>query len=153
MLEPTVVVLRFAQYVGAMTLFGVAAFLLYTLPADGAASSARPSWSPRLLAWSAVLVLAGSVLGLLAQTSVLAGSVAEGLTVEALTAVFRSMAFGPSSLLRAGAAALALWVVAATRHGRTVFRSCVLLGAIILGSFAWMGHGAATRGPWTTTVS
>lgn len=147
-LEPAVIVLRFAQYVGAMTLFGGAAFLLYASAAGGIASTAPPPWSRRLLVWSAVLVFAGSILGLLAQTSVLAGSVAEGLTVEALTAVFSSMALGPSSVVRAGVAALALSVIVATRLGRMTLTSAVLLGAIILSSFAWMGHGAATRGTW-----
>ncbi|MEO8313394.1 MAG: copper homeostasis membrane protein CopD [Pseudomonadota bacterium] len=148
MLEPAVIVLRIAQYIGAMALFGLPAFFLYALPAAGAAAAARLSWSRRLLIWSAALCLVASVLGLLAQTSLLAGSLTEGLTSDALSAVITTMAFGPSSLIRTAAAALALLLAASAPLNRRLFLFCVLLGAVVLASFAWMGHGAATRGSW-----
>ncbi|MEO8313326.1 MAG: copper homeostasis membrane protein CopD [Pseudomonadota bacterium] len=145
-LEPAVILLRLAQYAGAAALFGSAAFFLYALPAQGATTAGRLPWSRQLLVSSAALVLVASLLGLLAQTSVLAGSVAEGLTFEALSAVLTSMALGPFSLIRAGVAALALLGAATVRSIRGVFTLCVVLGAVALSSFAWMGHGAATRG-------
>ncbi|MEO7773536.1 MAG: copper resistance protein CopD, partial [Steroidobacteraceae bacterium] len=146
MLEPVVVFLRLAQYAGAAVLFGAA---LLNLRAPPMYEQTTPTCSPgsrRLLMASATLILVASVLGLLAQTSVLAGSLSEGLQIGSLSAAVTTMAFGPSSLVRAAAAAGALFVGAALPMGRRLHATCTLLGAVILGSFAWMGHGAATRG-------
>nr|QQZ51066.1 hypothetical protein JKL49_07825 [Phenylobacterium glaciei] len=90
-------------------------------------------------------MLAASVVGLLAHTSILAGSIREGMTASSLSAVMTTMSMGPSTLIRAGAAALAL-VALARRVSRTTWWLCAGLGAVISASFAWMGHGAATEG-------
>lgn len=145
MLEPTVIVLRLLEFVGAMILFGSSLFLLYALPQDGAGSGAELDWPRKALAWAAGVVLAASVVGLLAHTSILAGSIREGMTASSLSAVMTTMSMGPSTLIRAGAAALAL-VVLARRVSRTTWWLCASLGAAISASFAWMGHGAATEG-------
>lgn len=147
MLEPAVILLRLVQYAGAMILFGSSLFLVYALSADGQGSGAQLGWSRRLLAWSAAGLLAASVLGLLAQTSILAGSIREGLTPASLSAVITSMSIGPSALARAGAGAIALAALATQRPGRILWWTCAGLGAVACASFAWMGHGAATEGP------
>ena len=53
MLEPAVVVLRLAQYVGAMILFGSSLFALYALPSSGMTALGPLRWLRPLLAWSA----------------------------------------------------------------------------------------------------
>jgi putative copper resistance protein D len=146
-LEPAVIFLRLAQYAGAMILFGSSLFLLYALPAGGAGSGAQLGWSRRLLVWSAAGLVAASVLGLLAQTAILAGSIREGLTTASLSAVITSMSMGPSSLVRAGAGAMALAALTTLRPGRTLWWTCAGLGAAACASFAWIGHGATTEGP------
>ena len=145
MLEPAVIVLRFLQFAGAMVLFGSSLFLIYALPQDGAGSGAELGWPRKILAWAAGVVLAASVVGLLAHTTILAGSVREGMTAASLSAVMTTMSMGPSTLIRAGAATLAL-VALARRLSRATWWLCAGLGAVISASFAWMGHGAATEG-------
>ena len=147
MLEAAVIVLRFLQYAGAMVLLGSSLFLLYALPLHGPGAAASLGWPRRILALSAGVLLGGTLLGLLAQTSVLAGSVSEGLKMESLSAVVTTMAMGPSSLVRAGAAAAALGLLVSVPAGRWLYLASAALGAIASASFAWMGHGAATQGP------
>lgn len=146
MLEPAVIVLRLLQYAGAMVLFGSSLFLLYALPEKGVGSGAELSWSRRLLVWAAGVVLAASLIGLLAHTSILAGSIREGMTVSSLSAVIATMSMGPSTLVRAAAAMVALGLLAVRRPDRVTWWLCAGLGAMVIASFAWMGHGAATEG-------
>lgn len=128
-----------------MVLFGSSLFLLYALPSAGAGSRSQISWARNLLIWAASAVLASSLVGLLAHASVLAGSIKEGMTAESLSAVVTTMSMGPSTLIRAGAAALAL-VVLSRRPRRGTWRLCAGLGVVVCGSLPWMGHGAATEG-------
>lgn len=146
MLGAAVVLFRLAQFGAAAILFGSSLFLIYALPRQGLGSGADLGWPRRLLGWSAAALLAASVLGLLAQTSVLAGSVAEGMKPDSLTAVMTTMAIGPSSLVRALAGGLAVLATTFLRPGRPLFLVAALLGAAANATFAWMGHGAATQG-------
>ncbi len=146
MLEPAVIVLRLLQFAGATVLFGSSLFLLYALPRVGVGSAQQLSWPRTLLAWAAGGVLIASLLGLLAHTSILAGSVAEGLKLESLSAVMTTMSMGPSTAVRASASALALIFLSVRRPDRASWWACAGAGALIAASFAWMGHGAATDG-------
>jgi putative copper resistance protein D len=145
-LEPAVILLRLLQFAGAAILFGSSSFLLYALPRTGIGSGAVLTWPRRLLAWAAGGVLAASLVGLLAQTCILAGSIEAGMTLSSLTAVITTMSIGPSAVIRAGAAGLALVVLAVRRPERVSWWLCGGLGTVASASFAWMGHGAATAG-------
>ena len=129
-----------------MILFGSSLFLLYALPKAGVGSGVELAWPRRLLAWAAGGVLAASLVGLLVQTCILAGSIEAGMTASSLSAVITTMSMGPSTLIRAGAAGLALLVLAVLRPDRVTWWLCAALGVIVSASFAWMGHGAATEG-------
>lgn len=146
MLEATVVLFRWAQFAGAMILFGSSLFLIYALPRPGAGGDAQMGWIRRLLGWSAAAVLTASLVGLAAQTSILAGSISEGLKPASVVAVITTMSIGPSALIRAGASALALFALAVMPVGRRLYGICTVLGAVVTASFAWMGHGAAMAG-------
>ena len=146
MLEPAVIGLRLLQFGSAMVLFGSSLLLTYALPKAGVGSGAELAWPRKLLAVAAGVVLGSSVVGLLAQTSILAGSIREGLQAASLAAVITTMSMGPSTLVRAGCAVLALVVLAVAPPSRTLWSVCAGLGAVICASFAWMGHGAATEG-------
>jgi putative copper resistance protein D len=146
-LPPALIVLRLVQYGAAAVLFGSSLFLVYALPADGAGSAARLGWPRKLLAGAAGAILAASLAGLVTQTAILAGSWADGLRASSLLAVLTTMALGPSSLVRAAAALVALALALGLRPGRTMPVACAVLGLIANASFAWMGHGAATEGP------
>ena len=146
MLEPAVVVLRLIQYAGAMVLFGSSLFLVYALPSGGPTSAAALAWPRRALAWSAGVLAVASLLGMLLQTAILAGSVSEGLKPESITAVVTTMSLGPSSLVRVGVGLVALSLLVFGVAGRGLWLSTAAMGAVACGSFAWMGHGAATPG-------
>lgn len=147
MLELAVIVFRLAQYVGAMILFGSSLFALYALPPRGFGSAPETAWFRPLLICSGVGLLLASLAGLVAQTSVLAGSLGEGLKLSSLGAVVGGMGLGRAALVRAVAAAVAVAVLVVRKADEDALTVCATLGGIICASFAWMGHGAATEGP------
>ena len=131
---------------GAMILFGSSLFFLYALPPTGAGSAAALRWPRPLLIASAATVLVACLLGFLAQTVVLAGSVQDALQPDALSAAATGMSFGKSSIVRAAAAGLFLIIFAVIKPGRPAWSLAAVAGGVICASFAWMGHGAATPG-------
>ena len=131
---------------GAMILFGASLFFLYALPRQGDAAAHSLKWPRPLILSAAASLLVACVLGLLAQTVVLAGSMQEGLTYDSLSAVVTGMSFGKSSCVRALVAALLVVGFAFSKAGRGGWWFAAFAGAIICASFAWMGHGAATKG-------
>ncbi len=133
--ETAVIPLRLLQYLGGAVLFGLPLFLLF--------SGAGGRWPARLVAGAAVVTLASSALALVAQTALMAGSWAAGLTGEALGFVVGGTGLGQAGVVRVAAAALALIALAVRRRWAIVTG----LGAVVCASFAWMGHGAATEGP------
>lgn len=139
MLEPAVVVLRLMQYAGAAVLMGSSLFFLYALPA-------APPWGRRLLAAAGALLAVSALLGLGAQTGVMAGSLADGLKPDALLAVAGGTNLGMAAVVRAAVAALAALLMLVLPPGRGAWLAAAGLGAVAAASFAWMGHGAATEG-------
>lgn len=131
---------------GAMVLFGSSLFFVYALPRRGPGAALGLGWARPLLFASAATLVAASVLGLLAQTIVLAGSLQDGLQLDALSAAITGMNFGKSSLFRALTAGLFVIVFTFVRPGRAGWWVAILAGGLICTSFAWMGHGAATKG-------
>lgn len=130
---------------GAMILFGSSLFLLYALPKTGPGLPAPLRWPRPLLVASAAAVLAACILGFLAQTVVLAGSVQEALQPDAFAAA-TGMRFGQSSIIRAATTGLFAVVFALIKPNRGALRLAALAGLVTCASFAWMGHGAATSG-------
>jgi putative copper resistance protein D len=146
MAELAVIVCRLVQYSAASVLMGSALFFVYALPSRGAPSAASLRWPRPLLTVAAFLLLVTSVLGLLARTAILAGSWADGLTAEALTAVVSQMDLGKAAVARAVAALLALPCLVFLRPGRAQWLGTGAFGALACATFGWMGHGAATDG-------
>jgi copper resistance protein D len=146
-LEPAVIALRLMQYAGAMVLMGSSLFFIYALPSMGPGSAAEAPWARRLLASGGALLALATLLWIAAQAGVLAGSMAEGLKPEALSAVMTSMDLGKAGILRAGVATLATILVMSLKPTRTSWIIAAALGTVAAATFAWMGHGAATEGP------
>ena len=146
MTELAVIVLRLAQYSAASVLMGSALFFVYALPAHGPAAAASLRWPRPLLLVAAIVLLASTLLGLVAQTAVLAGSLADALTAESLTAVVTQMDLGKTALARAALAAVAAIFTALMPRGRALWLGAGTLGALAAVTFGWMGHGAATDG-------
>ena len=130
---------------GAVILMGSSLFVLYALPHSGPGSAADLKWPRRTVLASTVVVLLACALGLLAQTAVLAGSMRDALAPESLSAVL-GMGLGRSSMIRAALAGVLLVALPAIGSRRAAWIMAGVGGALICGSFAWMGHGAATEG-------
>ncbi|OHC91739.1 MAG: copper resistance protein CopD [Sphingomonadales bacterium RIFCSPHIGHO2_01_FULL_65_20] len=144
MLDVWVILLRLVQYAGAVVLLGAPLFLLYGLrEADGLALG----WPRRILIFASAMVALSAGAALVAQTAVMAGSIAEGLKPSSLGFMITGTILGPAFLIRSGVAALALVVLTFVRPSRLVWILVSLAGLIVSASFAWTGHGAATEGP------
>jgi putative copper resistance protein D len=144
--ELAVICLRLVQYGAASILTGSALFFAYGLPREGPASARNLPWAKPLVATGAVALAVAAILGLVAQTVLLAGSVTEALRGESLVAVFTGMDFGKSAIVRAGLACLAATLLLIGGRGRATWIATGTLGALATASFAWMGHGASTEG-------
>lgn len=145
MLETVVILMRLAQYGAASVLFGSSLFLLYALSASSVSSAIRFSWPGRLVGFAAIVLFFATVLGVLAQTAVMAGSVSAALTVPSLEAVM-GMDLGKAALVRAAAAGAAVFVLVLPIRSTPRWTILAGLGGVASASFAWMGHAAATEG-------
>ena len=149
MLEASLISARLLQYAGAMILMGSSLFALYALRPAPVAS--RHSALRRLLLASSATLLLATIVGLGAQTSLLAGSLSEGLRWDTLLAVATGMSLGKAAMVRMIMAALALMAIAILRQARPIAMAGALSGTIAVASLAWMGHAAAGEG-WTGTI-
>jgi putative copper resistance protein D len=145
-LDAALVALRGVQYATAMILFGSSLFLIYAHPDVDAGPRANWGWLRRLLTSSAALLLAGSAGALVVQTSILAGSLEDGIKPESLWAVITTTAFGPSALVRAASGVLALATLAGLGLNRWGRGLTAALGGVATASIGWMGHGPSTEG-------
>jgi putative copper resistance protein D len=146
MIELAVILYRLAQYSAASVLMGSALFFHYALPARGPGSAAELRWAKPLLALAAIVLFAANGIGLVAQTAVLAGSLADALTRESLLAVITQMDLGKAAVVRSAAALAAAIYLLLTPRDRRPWRAAGLFGALACATFGWMGHGAATEG-------
>jgi putative copper resistance protein D len=62
--------------------------------------------------------------------------------------VLTATQWGLAIAIRSGLAALACGLALAMRPSRPLWAGVAALGLLILASFAWTGHGAASVGPW-----
>jgi putative copper resistance protein D len=143
-METALVLLRITQYLGAAGLFGVPLFLIYGFRS---LSGVDLSWARPMSAGAAGLVLLSATAYLLAQTANMAGDIAAATDPEMLGSVLVDSAMGWAVAARLVAAAVALLIARAAPSGRAAHLALSILGGVILLSFAWTGHGAATEGP------
>lgn len=141
MLELSVVALRWLQFAGATLLVGVALQRLYG-PAVGTTAQAR---SLSLIA--AGTVATASAAGLLAQVSVMAGSVSAGLDPAAFGYVAFGTPLGLAHLVRVILGLLGFAVAASALSETKRQPVLAALGLGVCASFAWSGHAGATPAP------
>lgn len=132
------IVLRWLQFAGAVTLFGTALFQLYN-PHMAAAAKLR-----RIVLVGALALVLAAPMGLFAQIVVMAGSVELALDPVALDFVIRQTALGLAHVGRAILALAALALILSPLRGRTIWVIVAILGVAICASFAWSGHAGAT---------
>jgi putative copper resistance protein D len=146
MLDVAVVLVRLMQYGAASILAGSALFFVYALPVDGSHSAIAYRWAKPLLTISALALAVAALLGLVAQTAVMAGSIAAGLQAEVLIAVLSGTSLGKAAVVRAAFACAAAVLLLVMRPGRTLWALTAVLGSLAAATLAWMGHGSATEG-------
>jgi len=147
-LDAFVILLRLAQYLGAVVLMGTPLFLLYGLSEPEARAL---QWPRRLIIAGSVLLSLASAIALLAQTAVMAGSITEGLKPASLAFMMTGSSLGPAFLIRALIAAAAALLLIAAGPSRGIWIAVGVAGMIAVASFAWTGHGAATEGAGHST--
>jgi putative copper resistance protein D len=133
-LDVLVIAARVAQFLGAAVLFGTPLFALYN----------RTGVARGLLLAAALLTLAGGGVALGAQTASMAGDAAAIGDPTMIWAVASDTQFGRGLSVRLAATLLALAALALPSGPRTP--AVALVGAVVVGSFAWTGHGAADEG-------
>ena len=146
MIESVVIGLRLVQYLGAMLLMGASLFFLCS--GSGVSSVGGVLAPSRRLVTivTAALLAVASLAAIAAQSSLFAGSLADGLDIEALRAVGFGMDIGKAALVRAAVAILAMALLMILPAGRVSWITTALLGALATASLAWMGHAAAGEG-------
>lgn len=138
---------RFLEYSGATGLFGLALFYLTLLPPRGEASANQLGWPKRLLIASSVLLLVGTLLSLVAQAATMNGITLDKLDVPSVTVVVSDTQWGHAIAVRLGLSLAAILAAFILKPSALMWWITCILGAVILASFAWTGHGASTEGP------
>lgn len=139
---------RFVQYVGATILFGAPLFYLTALPRAGAVAASKLRWSRPLLISSSTLVLLGAFLSLIFQSAMMNGITLAQLDWPAIEVVLTATQWGVTIIIRIALAVIALGIALFMRPPQALWFATVALGLLILSSFAWTGHGAASEGKW-----
>lgn len=142
MIDAAVILLRLVQYFTGSILLGSALFLAYALTR----SDEVQGWAKPMLVGASAVLGVSALLGLVAQTIALAGSVELGLTKDSLQAMIATMDLGKAALVRAATAFAAIPLILLMAPGRALWLLTGLFGVVAVSSFAWMGHGAATEG-------
>ena len=144
MTEAALIGLRAIQYGAAALVLGLPAFMLYS---RAALAGVRPGWPAALTRLGAGVLLLATLAALVAQTAVMAGSLAEAVKPETLGFMVSGTALGAAYVVRAALALLVLLLALALRGDR-LWWSLVIPAGLIAASIAWTGHGAATEGAW-----
>lgn len=144
MTEAALIGLRAIQYGAAALVLGLPAFMLYS---RAALAGVRPGWPAALTRLGAGVLLLATLAALVAQTAVMAGSLAEAVKPETLGFMVSGTALGAAYVVRAILALLVLLLALALRGDR-LWWSLIIPAGLIAASFAWTGHGAATEGAW-----
>jgi putative copper resistance protein D len=142
--ETIVILLRFGQYAAAALLFGVPVFYALRMPVSALSVAL---WPRALLAGTAAFMAMAALAALVAQTAMMAGSLTEALRAEALSYVALDTGLGLAILVRAGGAALLSALFLIVRPTRGGWSLLAAVGAVVVATLAWLGHGAATEGP------
>jgi putative copper resistance protein D len=145
-MEAAVVIARIAQFLGAAVLFGTPLFFVYALPKAGVGSALTLPWSRPVLGVCAMAVILSALVYLCGQTAAMAGDPAAAFDRETLLGVLTDSTMGHALVARVAAASLAMVASLAVRPGRGLWLTLCFLGAVVMASFAWTGHGAADEG-------
>lgn len=134
---------RLIQFAAATVLFGAPLFFLYGLRARAGDDPARLGWPRWGLSLAVTALLAGAVVSLSAQTASMTGEPAAAFQADSLWEVLSGTQFGLAIAVRLGLVTAAVLHILLVRPSRLLWAALSGLGAGVLASFAWTGHGAA----------
>jgi putative copper resistance protein D len=142
---------RLLQFGSALVLFGLSFFCLYGFRAGSVGvSSDRWSW----LQLCVLIAAAGALLGVFSWVGAQAAIFfpdAGAFDPNAIWILLTETRFGRIAFMRAGLLLLSIVVALSFSPTRTVWIAQSILGAAILASFAWTGHGIYDVG-WAGAV-
>jgi len=138
---------RLVQLGGASVLFGAPLLVISALRGEGGAAAVRLGWPRRALPLAAFLVMVGAVGSLAAQAANVTGDPSQATQPATLWTVLSGTEFGQGLAVRMALTALALLISRPPDAHAWTWQMLALLGAGVLASFAWTGHGAMDEGP------
>ena len=143
MLDAAIIAARFFQFASAAILFGSSSFLLYLQPLFGARM-----WPLRLLFAAASVVLSSGIAWLCLEAIALSGDAQSAADAAFLWSVLSETQFGRIFLLRmaVGFISIVAFALFPASRPNALWRVQAILGAVIVASFAWTGHGASDEG-------
>ena len=141
------ILIRLFQFGCGLVLFGLPAFAVYRGRDWRTAGRSAMRFRSTLIVAALGLIVAGSAAAL-ALTINMYGTLADALDVEALWSVLTGLQVGVALGVRLGLAAVFLGVMLVRIDEVPRRRGLLLIGGLIVATFAWSGHGAATEGRW-----
>jgi len=137
-----IVAARFLQFGPALILFGMPLFFLYGVAPERPRSKRGLKY---VAAATGILSFAGAVWWVLAETAMIFSDPGQ-FTPDAVWTVLTGTGFGRAAFLRIILIAVAIVVPFVARSSRRVWVVQSLIGATIVASFAWTGHGVKDEG-------
>jgi putative copper resistance protein D len=138
---------RFLVFAGALVLFGAAAFFGYGMAQPVANRPTLIHWPRLLLLIASAIALSGSVCWLMSEAAALSGNPGDALNGSAVWAVVVETQFGRVGAFRCAALVLSLIALLTLRwRGRRPWLTQAVLGAAVVASLAWTGHGSIDSG-------
>ena len=134
-------------------LLGSSLFYLYGFQAAALPSPAftRRQWPQRILTISALTAAVGTVLWVMAETALFSGETSDAANPAAVWRVFAETRFGHACLWRLGLLCISLAATLCVTRRKTLWTMQVTLATLVIGTFAWTGHGAMGSG-WAGAI-
>jgi len=138
---------RLLQYAGALILFGSSLFFLYGF-GEGPhyAADVRRPWPHSLLLIAVVVSLAASLAWLMGETASLTGETRNAIYWTSLSSIVTDTGFGRLGAMRVGVLSCAAILLLARQVSRGQWTLQATMGAFVVASFAWSGHGSMDSG-------
>ena len=146
MLDWALVAARLLQFGSGLVLFGLSLFDLYARKAGPANVPSRP-WGRGhvVLLLAAVSALVGVVWWMLVQRAAFFPE-AGPFDAEPISILLTETGFGSVALFRMGVLVLSIATLLSFRPGTGLWTLQTVLGALLVASFAWTGHGIFNEG-------
>lgn len=137
-----IVAARFLQFGPALILFGTPLFFLYGMASERQRNKRGLKY---VVTAAGILCLAGAIWWVLAETAMIFSDPGQ-FTPDAIWTVLTGTGFGRAAFLRVILIAAAVIVPFVIRSSRRTFVVQAVIGAVVVASFAWTGHGVKDEG-------